>query len=153
MDVKKRLEQQETSLLTEHDLMDLPAAVQKYIRFSGAVGKPKVTNFRVEFSGGIRRNAQSEWMQFQSDQYNFMHATTRHFFMKAIMKHLPVAGYHFYNDGNAYMDIRLFSCFKIQYQNGAKMDVSETVTFFNDMCCMAPATLIDKRIEWSIRIR
>ena len=28
------------------------------------------------------------------------------------------------------------------------MDVAETVTFFNDMFCMAPATLIDKRIQW-----
>ncbi len=28
------------------------------------------------------------------------------------------------------------------------MDISETVTFFNDMCCLAPATLIDERIQW-----
>lgn len=46
------------------------------------------------------------------------------------------------------MDIRLFSIFKVQYQSGEVMDVSETVTFFNDMCVMAPATLIDKRIRW-----
>jgi hypothetical protein len=28
------------------------------------------------------------------------------------------------------------------------MGIAETVTFFNDMCCMAPATLIDERIKW-----
>jgi hypothetical protein len=28
------------------------------------------------------------------------------------------------------------------------MGIAETVTFFNDMCCMAPATLIDHRIRW-----
>lgn len=28
------------------------------------------------------------------------------------------------------------------------MGIAETVTFFNDMCCMAPATLIDPRIKW-----
>jgi hypothetical protein len=28
------------------------------------------------------------------------------------------------------------------------MNVAETVTFFNDMSCLAPATLIDKRIKW-----
>ena len=27
--------------------------------------------------------------------------------------------------------------------------LAETVTFFNDMCCMAPATLIDERIQWT----
>jgi hypothetical protein len=28
------------------------------------------------------------------------------------------------------------------------MNQGETVTVFNDMCCMAPATLIDKNIKW-----
>lgn len=28
------------------------------------------------------------------------------------------------------------------------MDKTETVTLFNDMCLMAPATLIDRRIQW-----
>ncbi len=46
------------------------------------------------------------------------------------------------------MDIRLFSIFKVEYQAGHEMDIAETVTFFNDMCVLAPATLIDKRIEW-----
>lgn len=150
-DVKHQLDlcdYSDSTLLTEEDIKDLPVLVQKYIRYAGAIGKPKVNNFRVEFSGGIRKNSQTEWMSFVSEQYNFMHSTTRHFFMKAIMKHLPVSGYHFYNDGSAFMDIRLLSCIKVQYQDGAKMNISETVTFFNDMCCMAPATLIDKRIKW-----
>ena len=46
------------------------------------------------------------------------------------------------------MDIRLLSLFSVQYQSGKEMGVAETVTFFNDMCCMAPATLIDHRIQW-----
>jgi hypothetical protein len=87
-------------------------------------------------------------MPFASEQYNFMDNPTRLFFMKATMNRLPVAGYHRFKNGRASMDIRLLSLFKVQYQSGAEMDVSETVTFFNDMCCMAPATLIDKRIQW-----
>ncbi|MBK9257315.1 MAG: hypothetical protein IPM42_17730 [Saprospiraceae bacterium] len=70
--------------------------------------------------------------------------------MKAIMKNLPVAGYHSYKNGNAFMDIRLFSLFRVQYKDGIEMDKAETVTFFNDMCCMAPATLIDERISWEL---
>jgi hypothetical protein len=31
--------------------------------------------------------------------------------------------------------------------SGDMMFKAETVTFFNDMCFLAPATLIDKRIE------
>ena len=136
------------SLLTEADIMKLPEPVKKYIRYTGSVGKPKVNNFRIEFVGKLRKNEQSEWMPFTSDQYNFMDTSTRLFFMKAVMKHLPVAGFHCFKNGTAFMDIRLLSLFKVQYRVGKEMDVAETVTFFNDMCCMAPATLIDKRIQW-----
>ncbi len=136
------------SLLTEKDIIDLPEPVKKYIRYTGSLGKPKVTNFRIDFSGKIRKNEQSAWMPFSSEQYNFMGATTRLFFMKAVMKGLPVTGFHCFKNGNAYMDIRLFSLFKVQYLTGKEMGIAETVTFFNDMCCMAPATLIDKRIKW-----
>ena len=137
------------TLLREADLQPLPAPVQRYLRYVGVVGKPKVRSFKVAFVGEIRKDEQSEWMPFSSEQYNFMEVPTRLFFMKATMKHLPVAGYHAYNDGTAFMDIRLFSLLKVQYQTGKEMGVAETVTFFNDMCCMAPATLIDKRIQWS----
>jgi len=137
-----------SSLLTESDLQGLPEPVRKYLRYTGAVGKPKVTHFKVEFDGQIRKNEQSEWMPFTSEQYNFMEPATRLFFMKATMKHLPVAGFHSFKNGDAFMDIRLFSLFKVQYQTGKEMGIAETVTFFNDMCCMAPATLIDPRIQW-----
>jgi hypothetical protein len=126
-DVKTSLQQKEyfqNSKLTEMDIQHLPEPVKKYIRYTGSIGKPKVNNFKIEFTGKIRKNEQSEWMPFTSEQYNFM------------------------ENGDAYMDIRLLSLFKVQYQDGHEMDKAETVTFFNDMCCMAPATLIDKRISW-----
>jgi hypothetical protein len=80
-------------------------------------------------------------MPFTSEQYNFMDASTRLFFMKAVMKGLPLSGFHSFTNGDAFMDIRLLSLFKVQYQSGKEMGIAETVTFFNDMCCMAPASL------------
>ncbi len=136
------------SLLTEADIQHLPEPVKKYIRYTGSVDKPKVKSFKVEFVGQIRKNEQSSWMPFSSQQYNFMDVTSRLFFMKATMNHLPVAGFHSFKNGQAFMDIRLLSLFRVQYQTGQEMGIAETVTFFNDMCCMAPATLIDNRIKW-----
>lgn len=136
------------SILKETDVQKLPNPVQKYIRNSGAVGNPKVKNFKIEFDGKIRKNEQSEWMPFTSEQYNFMGTSTRLFFMDATMFYMPVAGFHSFINGNSFMDIRLFSLFTVQFQSGNEMAISETVTFFNDMCCMAPATLIDNRIRW-----
>jgi hypothetical protein len=140
--------QHQPSLLTMDDLDHLPGPVKKYIIYSGSIGKPKVDHFYIEFIGQLRKNAKSSWMPFASEQHNFMDLPTRLFFLRATMNHLPVSGYHRYKNGDASMDIRLFSLFKVQYQSGPEISRAETVTFFNDMCCLAPATLIDGRITW-----
>jgi hypothetical protein len=139
---------QAAGLLTEADIQSLPAPVQAYIRFSGSIGKSKVRNFRVRFQGHIRKDEASVWMPFTSEQYNFVDEAVRLFYMKAKMFSLPVSGFHSFRNGHAFMDIRLMSLFRVEYQSGPEMDIAETVTFFNDMCCMAPACLIDKRIQW-----
>jgi hypothetical protein len=138
----------QTSILTQQDLAHLPDAVKKYLHYAGVLGKPKVHNFKIVFHGKMRKDESSAWMPFTSEQYNFIESPTRLFFMNARMMQLPVAGYHAYQQGKAFMDIRLLSLFRVQYVDGKDMDIAETVTFFNDMCCMAPATLIDKRITW-----
>jgi len=144
----KKIDYSQNSELTEIDIQHLPDPVKRYLHYTGSVGKPKVKNFKIVFAGKIRKDEKLEWMPFTSEQYNFLETPSRLFFMKAEMKGLPVAGYHSFINGDAFMDIRLFSIFRVQYQDGVEMDLSETVTFFNDMCCMAPATLIDKRIKW-----
>lgn len=150
-EVKIGLEQTKNlpkTILSEDSIKYLPEPIKKYIRYVGCLNKPIVHNFRVDFSGKIRSHEKKEWMQLSSEQYNFIPTPTRLFYLDATMKGLPVAGFHCFKNGIAYMDIRLLSIFKVEFQKGDVMNVSETVTFFNDMCCMAPATLIDRRIEW-----
>lgn len=135
-------------LLLEKDIQHLPELVKKYIHYTGSLGKPKIKNFHVLFSGGIRKNENSEWMQHHTEQYSSLLSGTRLFFMTAVMKKLPIAGYHRYKNGHAKMDIKLFSLFKVQYQDGPLMDISESVTFLNDICLMAPAALIQPIFSW-----
>jgi hypothetical protein len=61
---------------------------------------------------------------------------------------IPAKGIHLYKDEKAIMVIKLAGLFKVVDAKGPEMDQGETVTVFNDMCCMAPATLIDKNIRW-----
>jgi hypothetical protein len=136
------------SMLTEADMEFLPESVKKYIRQSGAIGKPKVKSFKAQFNGQFKMKKDADWMPFRSEQYNFLNTASRQFFMTLTMNYLPVAGFHSFINGNAFMDIRLLSLFRVEYQSGKDMGIGETVTFFNDMCVMAPATLIDPRITW-----
>lgn len=145
--LRKQGKKGNVTALQQADLEHLPQAVRSYVLNSGAMVQPRVKNFRVELTGAIRSKG-GDWMPFTSTQYNFMNASSRLFFMNARKNRIPVAGFHCLKDGVAFMDIRLLSLFRVQYASGPVMNKSETVTFFNDMCCMAPATLIDPRITW-----
>lgn len=68
--------------------------------------------------------------------------------MKAKMFGITVPGYHCYQNASASMQIKLLGLFNMVNIKGKIINKAETVTLFNDMCLMAPAALIDKRIEW-----
>jgi len=136
-----------TEILTATDLQPLPEPVQRYLKYSGVVNKPKVKNVRVVFEGKMREKGK-DWFPFTTLQYNFFDEPARLFFMKAKMFGVTVPGYHRYSKATATMDIRLFGLLSVINIAGESMNKTETVTLFNDMCLIAPATLLDKRIEW-----
>ena len=149
-DVKENLQRTnilKTDLLTETDLLPLPESVQHYLRYAGVINKPKLKNARIVFEGQMREKGK-DFFPFTCEQYNFFDKPTRLFFMKASIKGFTIPGYHRYSDATALMDIRLFGLFPVAQKSGKDMDKAETVTLFNDMCLMAPATLVDKRITW-----
>lgn len=149
-DVKEGLERTriiKSDLLTESDLESLPAQVQKYLKYTGIVNKPKVNNVRIVFEAAMR-NKDQDWFQLASEQYNFFDRSERLFFLNGLIKGLPAAGYHRYKNGTASMVIKLMSFFPVINVKGDELYKAETVTAFNDMCVFAPATLIDKRIHW-----
>ena len=137
----------ETKMITDADLNAIPEAVKRYLKYTNVINKPIVRNFKVIFSGEMRGKDQ-KWFHFKSEQYNFTDVPTRLFFMKATMKSLPFAGYHKFVDGNASMTIKMFSQFPIVDLKQNELNQAETVTYFNDMCLLAPGSLIDKRIKW-----
>jgi hypothetical protein len=139
----------EMPLVTETDLGHLPASVQKYLRVTGALGRPKIHNFRAVFTGEFRNGMESPWMVFRSEQYNFFDQPTRLFLMKATQYGLPVEGLHLFRGDSATMQIKLASLLQVVDAKGPKMNQGETVTLFNDLCLLAPAALIDReRIQW-----
>ncbi|MBL0342792.1 MAG: hypothetical protein IPP71_19020 [Bacteroidetes bacterium] len=135
------------NVISENDLQKLPPVVQKYLRYTHILNRPGVCNFKVIFNGEMR-GKDKKWFTFKSEQYNFTEAPTRLFFMTAIMKGLPFAGYHRYVDGKASMTIKLISQFPIVDLKNNELNKAETVTYFNDLCLMAPGALIDDRIRW-----
>ena len=140
----------ETEILTENDISDLPEPVQKYLKYTGVIGKEKVKNFRLVGEGEFKTGQDKSWVKAKAEQYNFMHNPRRIYYMKLNMSGLPVVGLHVYKDVTATMLIKVAGLVTVGDAKGEIMDKAETVTVFNDMCLMAPGTLIDKRIEWEM---
>ncbi len=135
-------------ILTEADLVHLPAPVQRYLRYHGAVGKVRVVNVRARFRGEMRPKPDAGWMRITADQTNFFDEPERVFLMHAVRAGIPFDALHLYAGPCATMRVKVAGLLPVVDAKGPEMNRSETVTMFNDMCVLAPATLIDEAIRW-----
>jgi hypothetical protein len=138
----------ETHVVTEADLSGLPEPVRRYLRATGVVGQPRVWNYRLRFRGRIRGAPGERWMPFDADQQSFADQPARLFLMRARMVALPVEVFHRLIGGHARMQVKIAGAIPMVDARGAVMDRSEAVTLFNDMCLLAPGTLLDPGIGW-----
>jgi hypothetical protein len=99
--------------------------------------------------GRIRSGPGARWIPFTAEQYNFMDGSARLFYLTGSMFMIPVQGYHRYVGPSATMRVKAAALFPVADASGMEMSQAETVTMFNDMCIMAPATLVDPAIAWT----
>jgi len=135
-------------IVGDADLAPLPEPVKRYLRLTGVVGQPRVQNYRLRFRGRIRSAPDAAWMPFEADQQSFADQPTRLFHMRARMFGMPVDVFHRLIDGHATMRVKLLGAIPMVEAQGVEMDRAETVTLFNDMCLLAPGTLVGPGIAW-----
>jgi hypothetical protein len=135
-------------LVSDEDLVGLPTPVRRYLQLAGVVGQPQVRDFQVTMHGRIRRDRDMPWMPLVAEQHNFVDVPSRFFYMSSSMYAIPVRGYHRYAGGAATMKVKAGGLLTVASASGTEMTQAETVTLFNDMAVMAPATLIDPAIRW-----
>jgi hypothetical protein len=139
---------QTPQVVTEDDLAHLPDLVQRYLRYAGVVGRPRVWNYRVRFVGEMRGTPTGPWMPAVTDQLSFVDPPVRLFLMKARMFGLPVRAFHRFVGPSATFRVRVAGLLTMVDAKGPEMNRSETVTRLNDMCLLAPATLIGPDLAW-----
>lgn len=141
---------EDKELITEKDLEKLPDLIKEYLIKSETIGKPKVKYFKAEFEGRMRMGKNNDFYPVKATQYNFIKSGTRIFFMEMNYKGIDIKGLHYYHAKDALMKIKILDLIKVVDKSGAKMQKAETVTYFNDLCIMAPGALIDEDITWEV---
>lgn len=139
--------------VTEADLAPLPPLVQTYLRRAGVVGKPRTRTLEMEFRGTLRSKPDADWMPVVGRQVSvFGEGSKRLFFVDGTMMGLPFDGYHRFVGRDATMEVRAVSLFTMVDARGDLMNQSETVTFLNDMCVLAPSTLLDPSVTFTTTV-
>lgn len=136
------------SVLRAEDIKNLPHPIQNYLAYTGVINKEKIQNVKIAFAGVMKLDPKKDWVQITSEQYNFFDPSTRVFYIRGNMSGIPILGLHLYKQGHARMLIKIAGLVTVADARGPEMDMGETVTVFNDMCLLAPASLIDQRIQW-----
>lgn len=138
-----------STIITENDITYLPECVQKYLRYTGALGKVKPQNVYIEFDADMFQKKGDKPMKSTSIQYNFFEKYTRIFYMKASKMLIPFYALHIYKNEEATFQVKVADLIKVVDEYGDGLTKAETVTLLNDICVFAPGALIDSRITWN----
>jgi hypothetical protein len=134
--------------VTEADLSGLPPPVALYLRRAGVVGRPRAREMTASFRGRMRNGRDAPWMDATTEQHSFFDPPSRIFLMRAAMRGIPFEALHVFARSKATMQVRVASLLDLVDARGPEMDRSETVTHFNDMCVLAPSTLLDPSVRF-----
>jgi len=137
-------------VLSKQETAHLPACVQKYLDYTGAVGNGKPQNVCIEFDAEMYRKPGDKPLKSQSVQYNFYGNYSRLFLMKASKMGIPFRAIHIYKNERASFQVKVAELFKVVDIRGEELTKAETVTLLNDMCIFAPGSLTDSRLTWTV---
>lgn len=135
-------------LVTEEMLQNLPEPVQRYMHYTGVLGKAWIDTVHLRQRGSFRRGVDQPWMPMTAKQ--FYTTNPPGFLWDARFK---VAGLPLlrardtYKDGHGHMFARLAGLFKIFDVRGEQLDQGAMLRFLNEMMWF-PIALLGENITW-----
>lgn len=137
----------EPQLVTEEDLIALPEPVQRYLRYTGVIGKERIKTVRLKQKGFFRQGDRP-WMPFEAKQYYTTDPPG--FIWIANMKAFPllsIKGGDMYYEGKGNMLIKLPPFVTIAHVRGEEIDQGTLVRFLNEIMWF-PSAYLNNYIQW-----
>ena len=138
----------EAPLLTEADLAGLPAPVASYVRYSGAVGLPRVRSVRATLAGRMKRQPGGPWQAFSAELHDAFDEPFRLSLTRSDTLGLPFDTLAELRAGAARVTSRLTSLIRVADATGPDLQHDEAANLLADLCRLAPAALVDPRVTW-----
>ena len=146
--LEERVIESGKGLITEKDIESLPEPVQRYLRYTGIIGKSRINTVQIIQKGYIRQTPDQSWMSLEAEQY-FITGSPG-FVWKANMRRLPgvsIKARDMYLDGMGSMYIKLPPFITIADASGDEIDQGSALRYLAEMVWFPTAYLSDD-IEW-----
>lgn len=138
-----------TAIVSPEMLAGLPTPVQRYMNFSGVVGRPLVKSAVVKQTGRIRLGPEKRWMQFRATESYSIDPPSFTWDARVGYGRLSfLAVRDSYIDGKGAVRVRLANLFQLLNATGPKMDHSSAVRFLSEVVWF-PSAFLGKDFNWT----
>ncbi|WP_375581253.1 DUF6544 family protein [Marivirga tractuosa] len=146
------LNQSKTSkvnLLTETRISELPKPVKRWLKNSGAIGKPIITKGKVIQEAKMKMNTdQKNWLEAKAVQYSIMDTPSFIWIVDVKMNKLVnFQGRDKFYDGKGEMLIKLNALVKVVNEKGEKLNEGTMQRYLGEMVWF-PSLAVSEYITW-----
>lgn len=132
-------------VITEADLAGLPQPVQRYLRYSGVVGKPPIRTAVLTQSGGFRTAPDQPWMPFTAAETYTTDPPGFIWQARLSMASLPILVVRdHYRDGEGRILAKIGGLFAVADD---RADEASLMRYFNELMWL-PTAYLDDNVTW-----
>jgi hypothetical protein len=143
-------EQEQPSLITEDQILALPAPMQRYLTYAQVAGKEPVRTVRLSQKGCMRQKPGQKWIPLIAEQYFTTNPPA--FLWRGTMRPFPcfwMTGIDRFSGGHGSMRIKLLSVIPLPLTSGPKMDQGELQRYLGEIIWFPTAWFSDA-IDWQV---
>jgi hypothetical protein len=131
---------------TEEDIMNLPLPVQKYFRYCGYIGKPKMENMKIYFKDVDFIQATRK-LKIEYTLYSFINEPTRFALINTSLFGIPFEGIDSYKDGVGGMKGQIAKLITLFNERGKAMDKACLATYLSEGLII-PNIVLQDFVTW-----
>jgi hypothetical protein len=139
---------QNERLVTAEMLADLPQPVQRYLTYTGVVGKPWVDSVYLKQTGRFRLAADRPWMPVAAEEWYTTNPPSLLWKARFKMAGLPLlSARDRYEEGHGHMFGKIAGLFTVFDVRGEKLDQGTMLRYLNEIIWF-PSAFLGENITW-----
>lgn len=136
-----------SDLFTESDIVLLPIPLQKYFRYCGYIGKPKMAFMSASLTDVDFFMSDAKTIKIDYKQFNLVERPERFALITSSLWGIPFEGLDSFENGNGGMKGKLAKIITLFNQRGEKMDQACLVTWLSE-CLLVPNAALQNFVTW-----